>query len=293
MKFVTYNIQYGKGKDGRFDLCRIAHSVTGADVIALQEVSRYMPMAPPEDQPRLLGELLPEYHWVYGPALDIDGSELNSSEVVSNRRIQFGNMLLSKTPIMSSLTHPLPKQTLVDLPSHQRAALEGVILPSIGPVRVYSVHLSPNNPDERGRQIASLLQIHTQGRNGRQLWTGPGSWFQKHGWEQPPPAPEAVVMGDFNLEPDSSQYAQLVGEVDPVYGRVGSSENFSDVWVRAGNTENSGVTCPRCPENDTVYDMRIDYGLVSIGLAHRVRSAWIDDDAQGSDHQPVWFELEV
>ena len=32
MKIVTYNIQFGLGKDGRFDLERIASEVDGADV---------------------------------------------------------------------------------------------------------------------------------------------------------------------------------------------------------------------------------------------------------------------
>ena len=41
MRFVTYNIQYGKGRDGHFDLRRIADAVREADVIALQEVERY------------------------------------------------------------------------------------------------------------------------------------------------------------------------------------------------------------------------------------------------------------
>ena len=38
MMFVTYNIQYGLGRDGRYDLERTARVVEGADVIALQEV---------------------------------------------------------------------------------------------------------------------------------------------------------------------------------------------------------------------------------------------------------------
>ena len=41
MKFVSYNIQYGTGKDGRIDLSRIAAEVGDADVIALQEVDRF------------------------------------------------------------------------------------------------------------------------------------------------------------------------------------------------------------------------------------------------------------
>ncbi|VAW13743.1 hypothetical protein MNBD_ALPHA11-730, partial [hydrothermal vent metagenome] len=40
MKAVTYNIQFGLGKDARIDLQRIAGAVEGADIIALQEVER-------------------------------------------------------------------------------------------------------------------------------------------------------------------------------------------------------------------------------------------------------------
>ena len=36
MKLVSYNIQYGKGKDGRFDLARIATEIADADVIAVE-----------------------------------------------------------------------------------------------------------------------------------------------------------------------------------------------------------------------------------------------------------------
>ena len=41
MKFVSYNIQYGLGRGGRYDLDRTARAVEGADVIALQEVERH------------------------------------------------------------------------------------------------------------------------------------------------------------------------------------------------------------------------------------------------------------
>ena len=41
MRLVSYNIQYGRGRDGVFDLKRIATAIAGADVIALQEVERY------------------------------------------------------------------------------------------------------------------------------------------------------------------------------------------------------------------------------------------------------------
>ncbi len=66
MKIVTYNIQFGSGKDGRIDLGRIAQTVDGADVIALQEVDRNWRRSGMTDQVAELTALLNGYHWVYG-----------------------------------------------------------------------------------------------------------------------------------------------------------------------------------------------------------------------------------
>ena len=62
MKIVTCNIQYGRGRDGRFDLDRIADAVSGADVIALQEVERFWSRSGGVDQPRLIARRFPEHH---------------------------------------------------------------------------------------------------------------------------------------------------------------------------------------------------------------------------------------
>jgi len=61
MKLVSYNIQYGKGKDGRFDLGRIAAVLQDADVIALQEVERHWPRSGDQDQPAEIARLLVDY----------------------------------------------------------------------------------------------------------------------------------------------------------------------------------------------------------------------------------------
>ncbi len=53
------------------------------------------------------------------------------------------------------------------------------------------------------------------------------------------------------------------------------------------------LDCESAAINHTIHDMRIDYVYVSADLAGRVCAARIDDDAQGSDHQPVWVELEL
>ncbi len=52
MKFVSYNIRYGFGRDDRFDLALTAAMVRGADVIALQEVERFWRRSGMADQPK-------------------------------------------------------------------------------------------------------------------------------------------------------------------------------------------------------------------------------------------------
>ena len=54
MKIVTYNIQFGLGKDGSFDLERIASEIDGADIIALQEVERHWQRSGNVNQPEQL-----------------------------------------------------------------------------------------------------------------------------------------------------------------------------------------------------------------------------------------------
>ena len=41
IKIVTYNTQFGQGRDGKVDISCGVDAVRGADVIALQEVDRF------------------------------------------------------------------------------------------------------------------------------------------------------------------------------------------------------------------------------------------------------------
>ena len=54
IKIVTYNIQFGQGRDGKVDLSRIIDAVQGADVIALQEVDRFWTRSQMADQVEVL-----------------------------------------------------------------------------------------------------------------------------------------------------------------------------------------------------------------------------------------------
>lgn len=287
MKFVSYNIQYSKGKDGEFELERIADELRGADVIALQEVVRNVPKVPHTDHPAGLSELLPEHYWVYGPSVDLDASNVEDGRVV-NRRLQFGNMLLSRYKILSSRLLLLPRVRTYDVTSAQRAALEGLIdLPS-GPLRVYSVHLDHINHRQRLAQIEHLLPLlFSVLRDGASV-TGPG-W---NGMASPDVSDDFVLMGDFNMTPGSIEYEAVVGEPDYYQGSSVAGDRLVDTWTRAGHPVSEGVTW--YDETDDWNPAgKLDYGFVTAGLADSVTGSWIVDAAAGSDHNPLWFELDL
>ena len=293
MRIVTYNIQFSRGKDLKYDLERIARTVDGADVIGLQEVERNWAHLDMVDQPAELARLLADYYWVYGSGLDIDGSEKGPNGSVINRRRQVGNMLLSKTPIIATRNHLLPKLALLDFPNDQRVALEGVIETQAGALRVYVTHLSPRYNVERRMQIEAILNIVRDAPLSGGVTSGPDTRLEKAGACNPPMPREAIILGDFNLEPDEAEYDLLCGQIDPINGRMALADGFVDAWVRAGNDVACGVTYPADPANEPAHDCRLDYGFVSANIADHLRAAWIDNEAQGSDHQPFWFELDL
>lgn len=287
MKFVTYNIQYGLGKDNRYDLARVAREVQDADVIALQEVERHWQRSGCVDGPAVLAAHLPEHHWVYGANLDMDASYRDPVGRLVNRRRQFGTMILSRVPIVSSRNHLLPKYATLTQHSIQQGALEAVILtPHAGPVRIYSVHLSHLSSATRMPQIEALLDINAGAPAEGGAWCG-GHPDPAAGWtegEMPPMPADALMMGDFNFDWSAPEYDRIVGPLTARFGRLNRMTGFVDAWVAAGHREDAGVT--------TGSGRRIDFCFVSSALASRVQSCCIDPDTVGSDHQPVWIDVD-
>ena len=290
VKIVTYNIQYGKGRDGRFDLDRIAGEISGADLIALQEVERFWSRSGGVDQPRLIASRFPDHYAAYGPGVDLHLAGAGPGEESTGRRRQFGNMLLSRAPLLTVRHHLLPKLASLGPPmSLQRSALEAVIAVRAGHVRVYSVHLTHLSAETRLPQVEALLDIH-----GNAVREGPpvsGSGLSEE-WTldgMPPPMPRnAILLGDFNLRPDSEEYARIVGPMSPYGGRITNPEGFVDAWIEAGNAMHAGATAEARGR-----PVRLDYCFASAGLKERIRSVEVDADAVGSDHQPVWIEIDL
>jgi endonuclease/exonuclease/phosphatase family metal-dependent hydrolase len=280
MRVVSYNIQFGTGKDGKVDLRRIAADIGDADIIAMQEVERFFSSSGNTDQVAELAALFPEHFHVYGAGVDVDAATLDDR----GRRRQFGNMLLSRWPITSSRNHLLPKTNYIDQLALQRSALEGVINTPLGGIRVYSVHLGHVGAPERRAQIAALMSIirnaPTDGGviSGRRLsnhWTADGVLPSM-------PAP-AIILGDFNLTPDDDEYELLVGECDLKYGRLSTKRLLIDAWISAGSDAVGGHT----DLGSSRGARRLDYAFLTPDLVEHLVSVSVDAQAQGSDHQPL------
>lgn len=274
MRFVTYNIHYGVGRDGFHDLDRIAAAVDGADVIALQEVERFWPRSGMVDQPRELGKRLPDYWWVYGPNVDLHSAAGFPGEAAGDRR-QFGNMILSRTPIRGSENVRLPRLA-EGARSMRRGALEAVIdTPRRGGLRVVSTHLCYLSATTRIAQVRAIFARH------HGVLVEGGAWEGRHpadpSWylgDEPVMPGSAIVLADVNFGGDDPEYAATIGRGD---------SPFAEAWplIRNGSPG---------PTKD---GLRIDQAWLTGDLVARLVDGWVDNVADGSDHQPVWFELDL
>ncbi|MER8551333.1 endonuclease/exonuclease/phosphatase family protein [Mesorhizobium sp. M0976] len=288
MKLVTYNIHYGIGLDGRYDVGRIADAVRGADVIALQEVTRANPKNGGRDMVAEFGEALPDYFAVYGSNFEADaGSRLENGRAITTT-FQLGNMVLSRTPIHLSRNLLLPRSRSFEAMNFQRGALEALIETPLGFVRFYSTHLDHRSPVERLSQIRflreRLLNYPLEG--------GGLSGVAEIGLPDLP-CPEAfVVMGDFNMLAGSPEHVELAGQPDHEFGMPVTADLAVDAAARLGAAGADLVTWvdPKRP-GDASRHKRIDYIFTSASLTKSLRRLWVDRQAAGSDHLPVWVEM--
>ncbi len=294
MKLVSYNIQYGFGSDGRYDLARTAEVVAGADIIALQEVERFWERTGHDDQPEMLGQLLPDHFWVYGPAFDMDASFREDGRLV-NRRRQFGTMILSRLPIAWSRLHLLPMRRTVSPLNTQNAALECLIETPAGSVRFLSLHLAHIGADERLQQIDFLLARHRRTPLEGGPWSGiddepARNWT--HGEAEPKAPLAAIWMGDFNIEPGSAEYRRIVGD-NPYHRGAGYLDGFADAAAAPTGYRPEGLYTHVKRIDGAVRRRQLDHCFVGSTLARRVVSVRADNDQTASDHHPLWVEIDL
>lgn len=160
MKLTTWNIQWGRGADGRVDLDPIvAHARRFADfdVWCVQEVSaghQQLPSCDGSDQFEQLAARLAGHAPVAGVATDAFGPD--------GRRRRFGNMLFSRLPVRQVFRHLLPWPAEAGVTSMQRVAIEATLDTPLGPLRVTTTHLAYCSARQRAAQIDRLRALHRE-----------------------------------------------------------------------------------------------------------------------------------
>lgn len=249
VNLATYNIQFGYGQDMAYDLDRITQTMEGQDIVCLQEVTRNWRACEHDDQPALIAEALGLFA-AYAPGFEVGQTAIGSDRKAENRPRGFGNMVLSRWPILYSRAHSLPRAAikqedlpadfypLVDLP---RTALETVIDVPGRPLRVFSIHLSHLPGAQRAAQIEVLQELVASVSNEAQLWqSDPSLSHFVEDMDAPPVPDDTLLCGDFNFEPHHPEYAQMCERfADAGSLEVWTLRGWARAWKQTGGSQRS------------------------------------------------------
>ena len=283
LRIVSWNIQWGRGIDGRVDLTRTARVARAfdADVLCLQEVAVNHPGLPgggAGDQVAILARLFPGYAAIYSAGSDL-------SDGLCGRR-QFGELILSRLPIFQVFRHLLPWPADPAVPSMQRTAVEAVIEASFlpgGALRVLTTHLEYYSALQRSAQVEALLDICA---NGYRHAVAPRSTAET----DPPfavlPRGEGVVLcGDFNFSPRAVEYPRMQDSVADGVPRL------VDVWPCVHGGSSHAPTAGVHAATFTGGPECFDFFFVSENLRPMIAGIEVDQSTNASDHQPVILDL--
>ena len=281
MNLITWNIQSCRGCDGRVEPKRIVdvcRDMADFDVLCLQEVARNysdLPGSSGEDQFDLLGGLLPGFTAVEGIAVDVLGA--------GGRRRQFGNLILTRYPVIQVFAHLLPWPADPAVPSMQRIALEAVLAAPFGPVRVTTTHLEYYSAMQRRQQVNRLRELQAEAAAHR----GDRNHAQKEGgpFETLPRPASAILTADFNFRADDPLHARIIAPYSD------GTPAYRDAWqVRHGDRPHDhtlGVhDHEQWPEA-----FACDFIFLTEDIAGRVEDVAVNLDTDASDHQPVLLRL--
>ncbi|SDC07675.1 Metal-dependent hydrolase, endonuclease/exonuclease/phosphatase family [Cupriavidus sp. YR651] len=284
MELISWNIQWGRGADGKVDLARTIdtlRSMADADVLCLQEVTRGftdMPGNPNRDQIAELTALLPGYRVLFAPGVDRTGGD--------GGHRQFGNVVATRLPVHEIFRHALPWPADPDVASMPRVALEVTVQIGTNPLRIVCTHLEYYSQTQRTAQAEALRDWHAQACDHARR---PGRSENRPGPFTPEPRPaEAILCGDFNSKPDDVAYQRMLAPY------ADTTPNWRDAWVHRHPGQPHAPTC-------ALYDkaqwkeppFACDFVFVTENLLGKVLRCEVNGDTDASDHQPIHLTVDL
>jgi endonuclease/exonuclease/phosphatase family metal-dependent hydrolase len=276
MRLLTWNIQCGKGCDGVIDLARtaaVAREFADADVYCFQEVSdNFTHLDGDEDQSAQLASLFPGYRPVFRPAIEtIDAV---------GRLHRFGNMTLSRLPVLQIANHLLPWPGAATVRSMRRHALDVTVQAAFGALRIVNTHLEYHSTVQREAQIVRLLDLQEEVSTGS---IAGGSHVEPYGAQTL--AASSLLCGDFNFDVSDSQHSLL-------HESKRRGLNYRDAWSIRHPGKPRAATCGlydrvQWPEGP---DCR-DFIFVTEDIGGRIHDVDVNAATDASDHQPVVIDL--
>jgi endonuclease/exonuclease/phosphatase family metal-dependent hydrolase len=281
VQLITWNIQWARGVDGRVDpkrILRVCREMADADVLCFQEVARNFPGLAGNGGADLFAQLAAESPGcaaVEGIAVDALGSD--------RRRRQFGQLVLTRLPVLQAFRHLLPWPADPGVPTMQRLALEVVVAGKRGPLRITTTHLEYYSARQRAAQVERLRELQAEAASHA---LDPPIAAKNGGPFETRPRPRSgILAADFNFAPSDPLYERLQAP-------IADAPAYRDAWR---------IRHPRAPHAPTLglYDKAqwpgepfcSDFLFVTEDLAERVEDVVVNADTDASDHQPVLLKL--
>ena len=179
VRVLCYNIHYGQGTDGRYDIPRLAKVITAtrSDLVALQEVDVGVERSGRVHEAQRLAELT-GMAVRYGPTQHYQGG-------------LFGNAVLTRLPILDVAIHPLPyTESTPERTTYPRGAIAVTVKSPDGqPLKFISRHFQHNVAEDRLAEAKAINRLFAS---------------------KDPKALPTILAGDINATPESEPVAELL-----------------------------------------------------------------------------------
>lgn len=195
LRVLCYNIHYGQGNDGQYDIPRIAEVIrqTEPDLVALQEIDVHVERSARRHELRMLAEATGLAGW-FGPTQHYEGG-------------LFGNGILSRWPVHEVHIQPLPyTEATPELRTYPRAAIAAVVQAAGGKrLRFISTHFQHARFEED--RLAEAIAINRHFATARRADDAMG---------EAAAALPTILAGDFNAVVGSPPIEELQKRWTPV-----------------------------------------------------------------------------